>query len=280
MQHNLLRLASLVFNTPQLVEANQLRSIAEYFNYRNSPAYSQPFYQGDVGKGLGTEDPNIFQGVGVIQIDGIITYKEVDAVCAPVGTSYLSLIDEVEDMIEAGVKTIIFECSSGGGEARGLFSTAEAIRGKLSTAGVSSIGYIDTIAASACYGLVCICDEVVIHPEAQAGSIGAMIALRDNSKAMEMNGYKEVYVVSTPGKVPFSADGSFKESFLNKLQEDVTKLGDKFVAHVSKYTGISTEDIKAMDAQMFDAETCLSNGLVNSIMTHEQFSSYIAGKYN
>lgn len=280
MAHELFRLSSQVFNTPQLVEANQLRAIAEYFNYRNSPTYSDPIYQGGTGKGLDTEEPNIFNGVGVIQIDGVITYKEVDAMCAPEGTSYLSLIEEVDGMIKAGVKAIVFECSSGGGEARGLFSTATVIREKLSAAGVYSLGYIDTIAASACYGLVCICDEVIIHPEAQAGSIGAMIALQDGSKAMEMNGYKEIYVVSTPGKIPFAADGSFKESFLNKLQEDVTKLGDKFVAHVSKYTGISTEDIKAMDAQMFDAETCLSNGLVNSIMTHEQFSSYIAGKYN
>lgn len=280
MAHELFRLSSQVFNTPQLVEANQLRAIAEYFNYRNSPTYSDPIYQGGTGKGLDTEELNIFQNVGVIQIDGIITYKEVDALCAPVGTSYLSLIDQVDEMIEAGVKAIIFECSSRGGEARGLFSTATEIRNKLDAAGVYSIGYIDTIAASACYGLVCICDEVIIHPEAQAGSIGAMIALMDDSKAMEMAGYKEIYVVSTPGKVPFAEDGSFKKSFLDRLQVDVTKLGDKFVSHCAKYTGLPEQTIKDMDAQCFDAEESLSKGLVNSIMTHEEFSSYISNKYN
>lgn len=192
----------------------------------------------------------------------------------------MGLIDAVEDMIEAGVKAIIFECASGGGMASHMFSTAEQIRSMLDEAGVASYAYIDEMSASACYGLACVCDEIIIHPEAQAGSIGAMIALWDDSKALEMEGYREIYITNTPGKVPYAKDGSFKESFLEKLQQDVNKLGDKFINHVSKYTGLSYDAIKALDAQVFDAETCVEKGLANSIMNHQQFSEYISGKYN
>jgi capsid assembly protease len=280
MPNKLLRFSAQVFNTPQLILPQDFKVITDYLHSRNNALLGDTIYQGTPGQGLATEELAIFNGVGVLQISGPLTYKPVEMMCAPEATSYLDLIEDVQEMIDAGVKAIIFECSSGGGQASHLFSTADAIRSLLTEAGVDSFSYIDEVSASACYGLACIADEVIIHPEAQAGSIGAVIALCDESKADEMAGIKPVYVTSSPGKIPFAADGSFKESFLNKLQEDVTKLGDKFVAHVSKYTGISTEDIKAMDAQMFDAETCLSNGLVNSIMTHEQFSSYIAGKYN
>ena len=280
MPNKLLRFSAQVFNTPQLILPQDFKVITDYLHSRNNSLLGDTIYQGTPGPGIATEELAIFQGVGVLQISGPLTYKPVEMLCAPEATSYLDLIEDVQEMIDAGVKAIIFECSSGGGMASHLFCTAETIRSLLTEAGVDSYAYVDELSASACYGLACIADEVIIHPEAQAGSIGAVIALCDESKAEQMAGIKPVYVTSSPGKIPFAADGSFKESFLNKLQEDVTKLGDKFVAHVSKYTGISTEDIKAMDAQMFDAETCLSNGLVNSIMTHEQFSSYIAGKYN
>ena len=89
-----------------------------------------------------------------------------------------------------------------------------------------------------------------------------------------------MYITNTPGKVPFAKDGSFKDSFLEKLQQDVTKLGDKFNQHVSDNIGVSVEDISKMDAQVFDAETSLSLGLVNSIMDHDTFSDYVANKFN
>ena len=280
MPNKLLRFSAQVFNTPQLILPQDFKVITDYLHSRNNALLGDTTYQGTPGPGLVSEELDIFNGVGVIQINGPLTYKPIEMMCAPESTSYLDLIEDVQEMIDAGVKAIILECSSGGGQASHLFSTAETIRSLLTEGGVDSYAYVDEVSASACYGLACIADEVIIHPEAQAGSIGAVIALCDTSKAEEMTGVKEVYITSTPGKVPFSADGSFKESFLNKLQEDVNKLGDKFVAHVSKYTGISTDEIKAMDAQMFDAETCLSNGLANSIMTHEQFSEYISNKYN
>lgn len=280
MSHKLLRFSTQVFNTPQLITPDHFRPIVEYLTNRNNETLGEPIYQGTPGKGLPAEELDIFNGVGVIQINGPLTYKPVEMMCAPEGTSYMGLIDDVEDMIEAGVKAIIFECSSGGGMASHMFSTAEHIRVMLDEAGVDSYTYVDEFAASACYGLACVADEIIIHPEAQAGSIGAMVALWDDSKAMEMNGYKEVYITSTTGKVPYAKDGSFKESFLEKLQQDVNKLGDKFINHVSKYTGLSYDEIKAMDAQVFDAETCVANGLANSIMDHQQFSEYISGKYN
>lgn len=280
MSHKLFRLASQVFNTPQLIDSNHFRPIVDYMVRRNAGILGDTVYQGTPDAGLQAEELNIFNGVGVVKINGTLTYKPLEMMCAPESTSYIELIDEVEDLIEAGVKAIIFECASGGGAASHMFSTANQIRTMLSEAGVASIAYVDEFAASACYGLACVADEIVIHPEAQAGSIGAMIALWDDSKHMEQEGFKEVYITNTPGKVPYAKDGSFKESFLEKLQQDVNKLGDKFINHVSNYTGLSFDEIKALDAQVFDAETCLSIGLVNSIMNHQEFSEYVSGKFN
>lgn len=280
MGHKLLRLSSQIFNTPQLISAETFRPIVDYLQRRNDSLLGNPIYQGTPGKGLEVEELDIFNGIGVIQINGPLTYKPLEMMCAPEGTSYLELIDNVSDMAEAGVKAIIFECASGGGQASHLFSTAQTIRKILDDNEIASVAYVDELAASACYGLACISDEVIIHPEASAGSIGAMIALMDDSKAMEEAGLKEIYITNTPGKVPFAKDGSFKDSFLEKLQADVTKLGDKFINHVATFTGLSYDEIKAMDAQVFDAEQCVAKGLANSIMDHQQFSEYISAKFS
>lgn len=281
MSHKLFRLAASVFNTPQLITASEFRPIVNYLQDRNNldKFLGNPVYKGSPGKGVDTEELDIFNGVGVVQISGLLTYKPAELLCQE-STSYQDLLGEVEDLIEAGVKAVIFECNSGGGEAGHMFTTANEIKRLLSEAGISSIAYVDTLAASACYGLACVCDEIIIHPEAKAGSIGAMIALVDDSKAMEEAGLKEIYITDKPGKVPFGKDGSFKDSFLEKLQEEVDALGAKFNAHVQVNTGISVEEITALDAQVFTAEDCLSKGLVNKIMDHNQFADYVSSKFS
>lgn len=279
MPHKLIRFAGQVFNTPQLITEIGFRPIVNYLTERNYANLGRPIYQGEEGGGLATEELDIFNGIGVIQVSGAITYKPVEMLCAPESTSYLDLIEDTQEMIDAGVKAIIYEFDSCGGAAAHCWDTCDTLRQLLDESGVASYAYVDGCAHSAAYALACTFDEVIVHPSASTGSIGALIALIDDSKAMDMEGIKEVYVTSTPGKIPFDKDGSFKESFLAKLQKEVNKLGDEFVAHVSKYTGLSGDDIKAMDAQTFNAEDALQKGLVNSIMNHREFSNYISSKH-
>ena len=134
------------------------------------------------------------------------------------------------------------------------------------------------MSASASYLIACVSDEIVCHPEAVVGSIGAMIAIVDRSKAMAEAGIRPIYLSSTPGKIPFDQGGAFTEKFLNKMQDEVTLLGNQFAAHVSQYTGVSLEDIKALDAEMFHSEEAMTIGLVNSVMTQKQFVNYLVNK--
>lgn len=91
-----------------MIHPQEFRAITSYIRDRNLGLLSDPVYKGGEGKGLDSEELSIFGGVGVIQIEGPITYKPVEMLCAPEGTSYLKLIDQVEEMVEAGVKAIVF----------------------------------------------------------------------------------------------------------------------------------------------------------------------------
>jgi ClpP class serine protease len=273
MAHMLNRLLAGMWNTPHLVTEEALTPIVDYLQSRSMPEF---ILKDDIKQVVASKKEAV-GGVGEIKIDGVLTYKPVTGMCGPAGVSYQGILNEAEELIGMGVDTILLTHSSPGGEAAHTFTTANELRAMCDEAGVKLITYIDTMSASAALALGVIADEVIIHPSAKTGSIGCVCALMDKSKQLEMNGIKPIYIASTPGKTGMNADGSISDKLLATIQADVTRLGNQFAEHVSKFTGIPIEEITAMDANMFHAEAALEAGLVTAIMDHKQFSAYIAG---
>jgi ClpP class serine protease len=275
MNHSLFRLTQKVYNTPHLITPEAFGVILDYLEARNSglsSVNSNPY--GDVEPV--EKDKPYSDGLGLLQVSGSLTYKPVMTLCGEAGTSYQSLVQQVEEMAEAGVRTIVMEVNSGGGEASHVFQACEDIRAICDEHNIKLIGYADTIAASAAYALISICDEVIANPSACLGSIGCVVALMDASKAYEQAGLKRIFITSGENKVPFAEDGSFKKSFLDDIQESVDRLNDEFAAHVSKFTGLDTKTIKGFQAKVFDADKAVEVGLANKVMTNKQFIAYVA----
>lgn len=271
MSHKLYRLLDSIYNTPHLVTESALVPIVDYLQARNSAVFSVV----DGAETVEMKKSVTLGSVGEIEIDGVLTYKPVNGMCGPEGVSYSSILDDAEDLIEAGCQTILLTMSSPGGQAAHCFSTAKELRRMADEAGVKLISYIDTVSASAALAIGIVADEVIIHPSAQTGSIGCVVALLDKSRAMANAGLKPIYISSTPGKTPFDADGSFSEDFLKEVQAEVTRLGLEFAEHVSANTGIDVETILNMDAKMYHAQAALDAGLVNKIMNHNQLAEYL-----
>lgn len=275
--HSLYRLTASIYNRPHLITSEAFNVILDYLENRNEVGVIKA---GEVDDAFGSSVPEqkpYANGLGVLKVDGSLTYKPVMTICGAAGTSYTQLVEQVEEMAEAGVKTIVMEVTSGGGEASHVFQACEDIRAICDESGIKMIGYADTLAASAAYALISICDEVVANPSASLGSIGCVIALMDTSKAMEQAGYKRIFITSGESKVPFAEDGSFKQEFLDDLQGDVDRLNAEFAAHVSKYTGLDVDTIMGFEAKVFDAQEAVKRGLANKVMTNKEFTAYVAG---
>jgi ClpP class serine protease len=269
--HKLLRLRASLRNRPHLISKNAFQEIEEYLSARNSGLMT---FQDN-------EDTNVAPaiesaaGVGVITIRGPLTYRTSgwEAFCG--GFSYEMLLEQAEELIESGAKTIVIDADSGGGECYGCFESTDELRQMCDNNGVKLIGYIDGCACSAMYAIICACDEVVINPYGEAGSIGVLICLYNDSKALEQAGYERTFITDGTDKVPFADDGTWREGFLADLQTRVAMLGDDFRSHVSKYTGLSVEDLKNTQARVYSAQDALSMGLVNKIMTRSEFVDYV-----
>ena len=281
-KHSLLRLSSKIYNTPHLITPQAFDVVLNYLDARNGVTQKLIIQDSEKPEEEVPDDLDDFDEcplpVVVINVSGALTYRPVITLCGEVGMSYQSLQGQVEDAIEIGATTIVLNFSSGGGEASHAFEVAEEIRSMCTDAGVSLLGYVDEYACSAAYLLAVICDEVYANPSATVGSIGCVVCLMDTSKAMEMEGYKRIFITSGENKVPLDTDGSFKKSFLEDIQMSVDKLNTQFTDHVNKYTGIDHKTIRDFEAACFDAEDSLANNLVSGIMTNREFVQYVVSK--
>ncbi len=269
-QRPVVRLTSALYNTPHLISEASFLEITSYLEARNAMSLTK---LETVSEDL--DVPTSVSQIGLINIHGSLTNKPVESLCGATGTSYAGLISGVSELIGMGCKTIVFDINSGGGEAFNCFQSANAIRQMANDNGVYLISYVQNMAASAAYALAVCADEVVCHPQGQVGSVGVLIALMNDSKYLEMKGITRSFVTAGADKIPFDANGEFREGFLARLQEQVDDLYGQFCAHVSHYTGLSIEDVQNTEANVFSGQKALEMGLVNSIKTNEEFATYL-----
>ena len=275
-----MRLTNMAYDTPHLITTNSLEKLLSYLDIRNSASLMRLDDMPMEDDSEEEDDEEIIDDcVAYICVDGAITYKPVVGMCGEVkGTSYKGLLESVENAIEQGAKIIVMDFCTPGGMASHAFEYSDEIRRLCDESSIELIGYVDEMACSAGYLLACPCDEVIANKDAVIGSIGAVVALTDVSEAMTKAGIKRIYITSGDAKVPYAEDGSFKKDFIDKIQVEVDMLNERFVQHVNKYTGISVDTLKGLEAESFNAEEALKLGLINKIMTNSEFATYLAGK--
>ncbi len=280
--HQLPRFSKSILDKPQLILPEKLVEIAsvldnhsEYLKYRKEAVKA---YEDNEDSEVKSQFGLIPDNVGVLTIDGNLTAKATvfQALCG--GASYDMLISTTEKYAEEGKDTLLMHISSGGGEAYKLFSSANQIKKIAKSAGMKIIAYVDGIAASAAYGLASIADEVIAHPESTTiGSIGVIVSMIDNSKQLEKEGIRRVIVSAGENKHPFDDDGSFKDSYLDNVQESIDKLYANFINHVSNHRNLSKDFIISIGANTYHADEAMEKGLIDRMMEEDEFQAYLGG---
>ena len=275
MSHKLNRFSRDVLEKPQLLTMERFKEIDAYLSDRNSGIYQAAL---DATKEKVKEEfLKIEDGVAMIEVSGALTYKSTfwQALCG--GISYQQLLREVNTVsARDDVNTIVLMVDSGGGHAFNCFSTARQMREIADNSGKKLIAYVDGLAASAAYALTCVCHEVIIPQDGEAGSIGVVVKLQDRSEKDKKDGVKNIFITGGKDKVPFDEDGAFKESYLADIQKRVDSLYNNFVSHVAAYRSLSEDVVRATEAKVFSAEEALEIGLVDKIMETDQFFSYLS----
>lgn len=276
MAHQIFRLAdSLFYNQPLLTSQDEAQKLDNYIRQRDSFTESELSLMFNVSKAL-KEAPDVENKIAMLDVSGSLTYKATgwEALCGM--TSYEGLLYNVQQALAQGATTILLDVDSGGGQAYGCFETATQLRSMCKEKGAKLIAYVDGISASAAYGLSVAADEIILNPQAQAGSIGVVTQLRNTSEKDKKDGIKYSYVYAGDSKIPYDADGNFTEDFINKLQKNVDTLYESFLDHVSEFRSLDKDTVRQTQANMYNAEDALEIGLIDKIMTRQEFAEYLA----
>lgn len=274
MAHKLLRLAESLYNKPHLVTGDYLNQVIPYIESRNSTpqlAVLESLPEGDRDVHYNSDTK-----VGIVDINGPLTYIQYYGMCGPSGPSYQAIREEVGQLITSGAKYIVLDQDSPGGEAYQAFETAKHIRQLADANGVRLISYVDGMSASASYAFSAVAHEIIMNPQASVGSIGVVVKLRNTNEAMKRMGVEDTYIFAGESKIPFDKEGKFTESFLDEIRGKINTLYDEFTTHISDYRGISRDSVIATQAKTFGATEAIRLGLADKQMTLDEFSEYLA----
>ena len=285
-----LTLARMVFNTPQLVLADDLQAIAQFLvNRANGVVMDSDFInakeEDEVNFELSanpTEEDIIkyeraINGIsedgttGFLDITGTLVAKHDDFNACMGFTSYEKLYSQFEKQVSMGVEKLVLNVDSGGGSAFSCFEMASQVKDLAVANNIPIYAYVDGLSASAAYAWSSIADEIVARPDSEIGSVGVVVQLVNNSKMLEKTGITRKFITYGENKVPFDDSGEFSNKFIQSIQDKVNKTGLQFNSFVAKNRNMQVEDVIATQAEVYDTEDALEIGFIDKIMTKSEF---------
>lgn len=215
---------------------------------------------------------------GLIQINGALvadSMGNLEALCGL--TSYESIKNQMVAYTQnTSIKRVLLHISSGGGEAYKCFSNCKEVKALAQKHGIELIAYVDGQAASAAYAFASIADKIISHPESSAiGSVGVVMQLVNDSKALEQKGYERTFVYSGNSKIPFDQSGAFRTDFIADLQAKIDETYTTFVTHVSTNRKLSKADVIKTEAKTYTAKRAQALKLVDHLMTESELFEYL-----
>lgn len=174
-------------------------------------------------------------------------------------------------------RAIALIIDSPGGQVAGTADLAEDVRAARAKKPVGA--YIEDMGCSAAYWIASQADFIDCNSTAQVGSIGTLIAIEDRSKAFEMAGVKTHVIATGRMKGIGTAGVAIESDQLDDLRREVEESNDEFVRAVSIARGLSSSEIRALEAKVFVGKNALKRKLVDHVGTIDQFFERIQNEF-
>lgn len=203
----------------------------------------------------------IEQGIAIVPVTGIIGkhLSLIETMCG--GYDLNTLNAQCLALMNRGdVQTVVFHFNSPGGAAAGVADSAQCMR-ELAGSGRRLIAYCDE-ACSGAYWLAAACDEIHCGQSAVLGSISAMCAILDESKAFEMEGLAMQLFTDGALKGAGVEGTSLTEAMRADIQSRVDHIGGMFKSFITSRRTLSPD---LMQGQWFYGDQAAANGLADAL---------------
>lgn len=210
--------------------------------------------------------------IAVVPVYGVLTHRARDLSVSTPMTSTEVLSAQMRSAADnPDISAIVLDVDSPGGSVFGVQEVGDTI---LSLRGRKPIiAVANAKAASGAYWVASQADEVVITPSGAVGSIGAMMAHKDQSAKNERDGVKTTYIHAGKYKVEGNPDNPLDAEGTSHLQSMVDSYYSAFVRAVAKGRGVSVETVRGESfgqGRMVLAKDAVAAGMANRIATLDQ----------
>lgn len=222
--------------------------------------------------------PRTASGVGIVAIEGTLVHKGGWIGMNSGETSYQGLQAQVmRARRDPGIRAVVFEVDSAGGEVSGAFETAAMIA-DLSRE-KPTIAIMTDVALSAGYLLASACRQIVAPANGMAGSIGVISLHVDQSARDEAEGYAVTLLYSGKHKADFNPFEPLADDVAARWRAKLDGLRDQFASAVSASRGarLTKKAALATEAETYAGEDARSAGLIDAVgHPYEAFSAFVA----
>jgi len=210
--------------------------------------------------------------IAVVPVYGVLTHRARDlSVSTPMTSTEVLSAQMRSAAANPDISAIVLDVDSPGGSVFGVQEVGDTI---LSLRGSKPIiAVANAKAASGAYWVASQADEVVITPSGAVGSIGAMMAHKDQSAKNERDGVKTTYIHAGKYKVEGNADNPLDAEGAGYLQSMVDSYYSAFVRAVAKGRGVSVDTVRGESfgqGRMVLAKDAVAAGMANRIATLDQ----------
>jgi signal peptide peptidase SppA len=227
--------------------------------------------------GFGPTNPDkpfaFANGVAIIPIHGTLINRFGYSWGFITGYNFIRSMNQAA-LDDEDVQLIVYDCDSYGGMCAGCFETAEDIRA--GRAIKPSIAVVDSNSYSACYALASAATRMVATPSSGVGSIGVVAMHMNVSEMLKNWGIEITFIFAGSHKVDGNPYEKLPDDVKKTIQTSVDKSYATFVSLVATNRNLSTEAVRATQAQTYDADDALGLGLIDAVQTpNEAVAAYL-----
>jgi ClpP class serine protease len=211
----------------------------------------------------------VIEGVAFIEIRGELVAENDGAISPQSGfTGYDGIMAKVKSAdADAGVRGIILDIDSPGGEVLGLYECVGSLMARRGTKPMRAV--IRGCGASAACAVSICADpgEVTITDLGYGCSIGTIMMHVDYSKSLASEGIDVTLIMSGSHKADGNPFQPLPDEVRTRLQSLCDQANDRFIAHVVAARGIDEESVRAQQAQVFRGQEVVDAGIADKVMT-------------
>ncbi len=272
------RLASMIFNTPQMVRDDWLDMAVTWANQSMNLNIVNLTVGGQLQAMHDDDAPTIEAaspserrlqaaretGVYILPIHGALVSRSAHLDMCTTMTSYEGIRGQLQSALNDGaVEHIALDIDSPGGSATGMIDLASEIYAARNLKPITAI--VNFSAYSAAYGLASAASEIVLSNSSGVGSIGVIARHVDMSKRYEAEGVKITTIFAGARKADLSSDAPLSEEATAWLTDLVQQNYAEFTDMVARNRGLTVAAVRGTEAGVYFGQQGIALGLADRI---------------